>query len=505
MRIGVSGLLSLALAVAFSPAAQAADVLAPPHWSSTQVRAARSVVAEDSLVFDLKADQTGGGAPPQSTFSTVTVSASFTHIATGAGHSLDDHALCRNLTWSDDKPLMDSVNCYAAPAFRVRELTNRRYLAAMLSSIKTDPGADKAAMAKAFPASPYWAEAELAVQDDETQRLVRTASPSGVEYRLENEVVVRLSGAPVHLTADEAKQVGRYFALHQPLHPQVRRALRVDSDLPNTIEIVTRTGDEAGRLVLTISNVRRAKVDYPLPAGLESSLVGRARKADTPEARGIQQAILAIEGKSAIENPSAEALLDRMEAAAAQKHMVEVNLLFLQFVQQHQPRLKDPDGPALIKRLRPMILPIKADPEALRFMQAGDLAGDSKAPGDREAAARYLAFARELDRVPFGTFRYVTFANLVRGSKDTSKWSPDIFKAMPAPLVQNYWTHIAAYPWASNAYKDAGDTEFAEYNTPAAWLAFDLGRAVDKDWRSGVMKFLSDYEDRLRSGQPDLF
>ena len=469
------------------------------------MRAARSVAPEDALMFDLRADQTGGGTAAKTTLSTVTLSASFSHVATGAEHSLDDHALCRIVSWSDDKPVMDSVSWYAAPAFRVRELTNRRYLAAMLSSIKADPGADKAAMAKAFPASPFWAEAELAVQDDETQRLVRTASPNGVEYRLENEVVVRLSGAPVHLTSDEAKQAVRYFALRQPLHPQVRRALRVDSDLPNTIEIVTRTGDQTGRLVLTISNVRRAKVAYPLPAGLESSLGDLTRKADTPEARGIQQAILAIEGKSAIENPTAEALLDRMEAAAAQKRMVEVNLLFLQFVQQHQPRLKDPDGPALINRLRPLILAIKADPEALRFMQAGDLAGDHKAPGNREATARYLAFARELDRVPFGTFRYVTFANLVRGSKDTSKWSPDIFKAMPTPLAQNYWTHIAAYPWASNAYKDLGDTEFADYNTPAAWLAFDLGRAVDKDWRNGVMKFLSDYEDRLRSGQPDFF
>jgi len=145
------------------------------------------------------------------------------------------------------------------------------------------------------------------------------------------------------------------------------------------------------------------------------------------------------------------------------------------------------------------------DPAAAALWQTQDLAGNPRATGDRQGAARYLAGATALDRMPFGTFRYLTFANLVRVSPESSKWDPAILKLMPTPLVDNYWTHIAAYPWAANAYKDAGDAYFSNYDTPNAWLAYDLGRAVDKEWQSGPMATLAAFEQQLRSTQPDFF
>ena len=105
----------------------------------------------------------------------------------------------------------------------------------------------------------------------------------------------------------------------------------------------------------------------------------------------------------------------------------------------------------------------------------------------------------------FGTFRYVTFANLVRGSKGADKWDKAIFKAMPERLVDDYWIHIAAYPWAANAYKDLGDAYLDGYDTPHAWLAYDLGRAADENWKSSAMSSLDDWENRLKSGLSDFF
>ena len=110
-----------------------------------------------------------------------------------------------------------------------------------------------------------------------------------------------------------------------------------------------------------------------------------------------------------------------------------------------------------------------------------------------------------MDQMPFGTFRYVTFANLVRVSPGSSKWDPAIFKRMPPALVDDYWTHIAAYPWSANAYKDLGDTYIAAYNMPNAWLAFDLGREVDPNWQDGPMAEVAEYEKRLRLAQPEFF
>ena len=62
MKLG--GWLAAALLLAAAPQSRAAEVLAPPQWSSDQVRAARPLAAEDVLVFDLKSETTGGKLPP---------------------------------------------------------------------------------------------------------------------------------------------------------------------------------------------------------------------------------------------------------------------------------------------------------------------------------------------------------------------------------------------------------------------------------------------------------
>jgi hypothetical protein len=145
-----------------------------------------------------------------------------------------------------------------------------------------------------------------------------------------------------------------------------------------------------------------------------------------------------------------------------------------------------------------------ADPAVARVFQASNVAGGQGASADRQAAARDL-MAANLDSVPFATFRNVTLANIVRDSGDVSKWDPAIFASAPKDLTDNYWIHIRAYPWASNAYADAGRSYMASYDMAHAWLSFDLGRAVDPDWRSGVMAATGALEDRLRQDQPDFF
>ena len=76
---------------------------------------------------------------------------------------------------------------------------------------------------------------------------------------------------------------------------------------------------------------------------------------------------------------------------------------------------------------------------------------------------------------------------------------------MPKNLADDYWIHIAAYPWASNAYKDVGDYYFRGYDTPAAWQAYDMGRTIDPNWATGVMASVSKMEDGIRQQFPDFF
>lgn len=484
---------AIVVASAFALPAWAGDVLAPPHWSSDQVRAARPLNPETVLVFDVRIEETGGSQGRQVQSTTVALAPTFTHIVGGGVHTLYDHALCRVFTWSDGKPVFQSLSCYALPSFFGQELQNRRYLAQVLTAEGAKAAAD-----------PYWPEAELGVQDEAKDRLQRRDSPGGAEYRLGNEVVVKVMGLTTPLSAAESRSLARYFANQQPLHPQVRRDLNSGSVLPERLEIESRMGGRDSHKTLTITNARRIQMSLPLPGGLTSDLYERA-KAETVFGRGVRQALAGIDGKAKPEKPTFDALLTSMKGASSQGRSSEVMLLFFAMTQQYGSEFSGPRGQTVRSQVLPLFTEAKADATASMLWDASNLAGDARRPGDREAVARSLANATDLDRIPFGTFRYVTYANLFRMTPQAEKWDPAIRNAMPRDLVDNYWTHIASYPWAGNVYKDAGDTYYAAYDPANAWLAFDLGRAIDPDWRAGVLSGLAAYEDKLRLNEPDFF
>lgn len=447
-----------------------------------------------ALVFDVRTEETGDPRGKQVKSTTVALAPSFTHVVEGGAHTLLDHALCRVFTWSDHKPIFQSFSCYALPAFLGLELQNRRYLAQVLTAAK----------ASDVTANPYWPEAELGVQDEVKDRLERRQVLDGAEYRLGSEVVVKVQGVLTPLSGDENRALARYFANSQTLHPQVRRDLKSGSALPARLETEIRMVGTAAHKTLTITNARRIQMSLPLPGGLTSDLYDRA-KAETVFGRGLRQALAGIDGKAKPEKPTFDALLASMKDASSQGRSSEVMLLFLAMTQQYGGEFSGPRGQTIKSQVIPLFTKAKADAAANMLWDSGGLAGDAQAPGDREAAARFLANATDLDQMTFGTFRYVTYANLFRMTSQAGEWDAAIRNAMPQDLVDNYWTHVASYPWAGNVYKDIGDTYYAAYDPLNAWLAFDLGRTIDTDWRGGVLSGLAAYEDQLQISEPDFF
>jgi hypothetical protein len=495
-KLGGAWMAVLPVALVFARPTLPQAAIAEPYWQSDRIRAAHAGGPENALAFDLRTDVIDGAAPARTETASVTLTTTYDYTVAGTEHVLEDYSLCRILGWSNAKPLLTDVSCYAMPAFFVFEIRNRALLTKIIA------GAVASAKQAATPrdtVDPYWAEAELRVQEEPKDRLTKQVAGAAIKYRLGDEVVVTFSGAAATLNTDERKEVVRYLARTQPLHPQVRRDIA--DELPARIEIATATAGRKQHLVLTITNVRRTRVDYPLPSDLSPDLLAGG---DSVKARGVAATVAAAEGRAPAAKPSLGTLVSEMRKAAAAHRYVELEFLFLELTQQYGAQVMAPENQPALREIGTLVQPALHDPEGALFWQASSLAGDSRSSGDREAAARYLAGAKNLDALPFGTFRYVTFANLVRGS-DTSKWDPATFQAMPTPLVDNYWTHIAAYPWASNAFKDAGDAYFQGYEMDEAWQAWDLGRAVDPDWRTGVMANVARLEAELRTNEPDFF
>lgn len=366
----------VAILTAMLPAA-AAETLVSPSWTSDQVRAARPIGPEDALIFDVREEKRGGQGQARITTSTVTLTQSSAQIVSGTNHGIDDYKLCRSFAWSDGKPVFQNINCYADPAFRFAELSNRLVLAGALAHANI--------ASSALNPDPYWAEAELGVQQAPSDRLTVSRTNDGIEYHLKDEVVVRMAGSAAKLHDDEAWRVAGYFARHWPLHPQPRRDLEKGTNLPERVEIETKNMSGTQTEILTISNVRRNKVAYPLPSGLGSALRVAPDSGDGSMQRGVRQALLAIDGRSAIAKPTPQALLAQMHEAATQGHSVEVVLLFSELGQQYESWFISPKQRSVLAELRPLLQKSRVRPSGVDVR--ADPISFGKCPGRRRPAS----------------------------------------------------------------------------------------------------------------------
>jgi hypothetical protein len=483
--------------LAASALAGQALALAPqsPAAGSDDIRAARASAAVDALVFSYTRTVTRQGKPEVAESGTVTLGGDFTAIDQAAEHTLDDFALCRVLTWKTGAPDLDNQSCFWWPAFRLGELHNRQALNRILTASFKDKVPDNL--------DPYWSEQELFIQDDPTAPLKAHTGAAAVEYSLNGRVVVRTSLTGSAFTPQERQRVARYLSRHVDLHPQVVRAILASRQLPSDLTIERYETDQPATETFHFAALQHQARDYPLPAHLTSSLVSEAR-GDSAEARGLAQAVAEANGTGP-QRPDFDTLMNRLQAAIDAKQGLTATLLFQEVATQFGGSIVgDPARLGRIRAIMPGLQAVFAEPDSARFMQASSLAGDGKPTPQNEAAAKYLANAKALDALPFGTFRYITFANLVRSSGDTSGWDKAIFTAMP-PLADCYWIHIAAYPWIGNSYKDLGDMAYQDFAMDKAWRAWDLGRAIDPDWHTGGLNSVATYEDSLRAALPDNF
>ncbi len=493
-------IVGVALTLAASAFATGALALQPvsPTAGSDQILAARASLSSNALVFSYTKTVTAKDKPASTETGTVTLGSDFTAIDQASNHTLDDFTLCRVLTWKAGTPVLDNQSCFFFPAFRLAELHNRQALNRMLGAAIDDKGKTP----KSF--APYWAEQELSVQDEPADPLTVRTGAAAAEYSLNGQVVVRTSLAGFAFTPDERQRIARYLARHVDLHPQVLRGILASGQLPADLVIERYNADQAETETIHFTALQRQAGAYPLPPHLTTAMVTQARS-DAIEARGVDQAIAALNGTAQPPKPDFDTLLGRLDTAVKARQDMTAVMLFQELAQQYGGSLMhDAARMDRLKAIMPGFQAIMAQADSAQFMSAANLAGGSAPTPQNEAAARYLASAKALDALPFGTFRYVTFANLVRVSGDTSKWDKTIFNAMPS-LADCYWTHIAAYPWAGNTYKDLGDLAYQGYEMDKAWQAWDLGRAVDPDWQTGTLQSVARYEDKLRAALPDSF
>src|SRR4051812_26480353 len=126
--------MMVALALALSGSAASAQV--SPLSDSNQIRGNRPLGEVEALVFDLRRETHASGKTPEVVDQVVTLGPTFSLVVERDHRSLEDHALCRSLAWTDRGATFENGSCYAAVAFRLVELQNRQLLAGGMNAIK---------------------------------------------------------------------------------------------------------------------------------------------------------------------------------------------------------------------------------------------------------------------------------------------------------------------------------------------------------------------------------
>lgn len=481
---------SLVLAAVLAAAGQVrADALGP-HWSADQLRAARDVAPVGALRFHLRRVHIGQKGRTVSD-ADVVLAPSFTLVKTGARSLLYDHALCRWLSWPSGAGGLASLNCHALPYLFGVEMQRR------LAPENAAP--DAAAQARAI----YAAACELHLSAGAAD-LTRLTQKTGAAYALAGRRVAWTTGAGAALQPDEVHRVVRFLALATPVHPQVRKDVGAAARLPGTIELDGLGPGGNERETLVFSRIARARSAYPLPAGLAPDLDAAVGANDADMAAAVRSAVTVLRDPAARPEPTLEALVERGVAAAAARQPTGVVLSYFGAVQLYPESFTTEAGRTRVQPLLARLAEARQDARAEALWQASRLAGDAALTGDRQAAARAL-----LDGVGAGDdpvdFRDVTLGNLLVAAGYREGWPADLRARLPQTAAPLFWRAVAAAPWPANTYHDLGIALLREDAVDKAWLAFDLGRAVDPHWTAGVMATIADAEQRLERTMPDFF
>ena len=475
-----------------------AEVVVSPDWTADRILSQRPNSPGDVDVVTFSSRTREDGKPDIVKSGTVRLWDDVDQISVGALETVTDYKLCRSFSWRGPETVFNNASCFALPAFQQLELRNRIQLSKLLVNAKALDG-----QIPSFEDA-VWSEQELSTQKTPSRPLTIKRSSGSVEWWLGAELVVKTSASGHQISSTDRTKFLRYFSRYLRIHPQVRRDIIDSGIIPSQIEISHRRLDGKSVETILFSSWQTSRMNYPLPPQLTSEIATRSNE-NSAEAAGIRSTLNALSGVGEASKASFESLLDQLEGAAKRKEALQTTLTFLKITQVFGGLLMaDGEKMEQIRSLMPIVQPLLQSNEASKFMQASSLAGTGGEGPEREASAAYLADAQNLDQIDFGTFRYVTFANLVQISTGTKTWDEAIFRKMPS-LTDSYWTHIAAFPWASNAFKDLGDTWYSQFETYKAWEAWDLGKAVDPDWQRGSMNSVDDLEKRIRLLMPDSF
>lgn len=401
------------------------------------------------------------GAPEvKVTRGTLTVRLAPTALAVRDGdvEQVYDFLAARELALDHQARESTELSLYAVPAFRDKELENRKALARMMAVIgRAQDLAD--------------AEVELGMRmDPPAKAKLKERRRDGARvFTINDREVTSFVAAERAVPPELVATLSRLYLYGAAVHPLVRAELLKEPRPPARLEFSWQLVQERTTVAWTLReivdepfDVRAAWAPYPSKALRDEDVLALARR---------------VRAREAGTAPAAATYLERAERLLGEGRGFEA------FLVAFESRLAGADAPdALLRRCGD-----RARGDARMQAVARSMEIEAKDP----KGALALLLPLEADGLEGGEVLHVLRANqhLRLGQGDAA------LKAFTRALTAN--------PFLLGAWMDAGQLFAEGYDTPSAWTCWDAARAIAPG--HPMLKRIDELEAWLRRRRPEFF
>jgi plasmid stabilization system protein ParE len=419
------------------------------------------------------------------------------HVTTDNILKIYDFDLSRVFTVDLGARAFSNTSMYAMVAFRGAEANNRQRMAQISAEVglPTSP----------TNSDPFWRASELgiAVGDDKNVSLQVSKTAEGhTDFIYEGDTVARL-GPETYAIGQRAKRLFNRFLRHEMnLHPAYVERLASIQLLPNGITFRRYERlDKFREIRVRIGAPVRVVWDFPLEPGLRSE---PSMYLNDPLTRRILPTIIsATAGHRGNGPPSPQQFIDAMRHHLENGPILDAFLVFLEVNLYMPEALQCPSTSNDDCRIAAAVIARVRDNPSLMKIYAS-IGYQSSGIGISDAISTLVRTPREglTHGYMLSLYQANALSDLARHmeARDLNE-----SKRLEELALTSFADALRGNPYIGSFYKDIGNHYFKRFNTPLAWLYWDLGRQLPVRSTFDKLNDIDKFEAKLRQINPEFF
>jgi hypothetical protein len=397
---------------------------------------------------------------------------------------LADFGLKRVMQLDEADKVFSNTSMYAMADFRFAESYNRRMLRGVLAKAKIVGG----------PIHPFFDQQELgiATPDDGIVEFTRTPTATGgLQFVVEGKLAAAFEPSAEPLSPAEVRALSRFLRNNFTLHPDMVAAILASKAVPKEIMYLEGMFEARKERRWQLQAVERTTATYPLTAEYRSDLRSSSMASKEPLRSLLPVMLEAIAGRYQNGPRSLDSFRAAEDDALAKGYVMQHFLLDSERALQYRSGVSAClEGNVLhedCSRQQEIIDRWKGDAPTMALLQSFGL--------ERSNPKDAIAQRNRIERAGLSNAYMLDL------------WNGDTILQTgvegDAPAL--FALAIKGNPYVGGFYKDLGDVFRTGFQPDAAWLCYDLARALPGGEKAPVIDGLTKMETAIETRLPEFF